>query len=297
MDMAPTDPRHQNLCAYIEFLAADTPSPRTVQNNISHIRTYLRKAEAPMDQAHHCRVKWALTALNRDNDFVPRTKSAFPIATLQNMLRLLPQTEVGNILKVAILMMYHAALHQSEVLPYSSTSFDHKKHLSRADVVLNHNSLDVKIKFAKNMQSVYQTKSVTLHRSPDTLLCVVAAVHEMLQRTPTTSARDTFIVFSNSRRPVTTEFVRRNWQRHLTSQGIDTTDLSLHSIRKAAATAAHMEGCDELQTQQYGGWKSNAHCAYIAAPQKSVNSAIIRALNKSASIDSTRYHSLSQQNF
>lgn len=277
--MVPTEPEHNNLCAYIEFLAATTPSPRTISNHISHLRTYLRKAEASTRQADHCRVKWALTAISRDNTYVPRIKSAFPLVTLQRMIRLLPRSERGNIIRVATLLMYHAALRQSEVLPYSSNTFNPRKHLSRADVHLTPTSVVVFIKFAKNMQSVYQNKSVTLNSSPDSLLCVVSAVAEMLQRTPTLSPQEPFIMFSDSRRPVTVEFVRRNWQRHLISQQVDTADLSLHSIRKAAATAAHMEGCDEIQIQQYGGWKSNAHRAYIAAPQDNVNKAIIRALN------------------
>lgn len=220
-----------------------------------------------------------MVALTRDTSYIPQIKSAFPIPTLQNMIRLLPESEIGNILRVAILMMYHAALRQSEVLPYSSNSFDYKKQLARADVILNHSSLDVGIKFAKNMQSVYQSKSVRLHSSPESLLCVVTATSEMLCRTPTMSGREPFIMFSDSCRPVTIEFVRRNCQLHLTTHGVSTDDLSLHSIRKAAATAAHTEGCDELQIQQYGGWKSNAHQAYIAAPQNTVNKAIICALN------------------
>lgn len=280
--MIPTVPLHQNVCAYIEYLVSNTPSPRTVANHISHLRTYLRKAQSSTYQVDNFRVKWALNAVNRDTNYIPRIKQAFPVQLLQRMVILLPQTHQGNIIKTAVLLMYYAALRQSEVLPNSSTSFDHRRHLSRRDVVIVNGALSVKIKHAKNMQTVYQSKCVTLQPSPNPQLCVVQAVIDMYAHTPTRHQDEACIMFYDTRRPVPVEFIRRKWKDHLTNHEIETEPLSLHSLRKAAATAAHDEGCSELDIQWYGGWQSNSHRSYITSSQRNVNLAVTRALNQTS---------------
>lgn len=193
---------------------------------------------------------------------------------------MLTDDPMGNIIKTSILLMYYAALRQSEVLPNSANSFNPRQHLTRADILLFPDHLIVTVKSAKNMQSVYENKSVELQVSPDTQLCVVHAVRQMLRYTPTVFPHDPAIMFPTSRCPVTVDYVRKTWQRHINGLGIDSTRLLLHSIQKAAATAAHAQGCDELKIQKYGGWKSNPHRIYVATTQSEVNSAIIRELNK-----------------
>lgn len=280
MGLAPTDPSFQEMCAYIEYLKHIISSPRTIANHLSHIRTYLRKAQASTDQVDNFRVRCAMTAIKRDNSHTPRVKEAFPVELLQQMVVSLPTTIDGLLIKVSVLFMYYAALRQSEVLSYSSGSYDPYKNLSRRDVLLADDAITVHIKHAKNLQSIYETKSVRLQSSSNPALCVVTAVRQMYNTIPTLHPDDPCIMFPTSRRPVTIEFVRRRWMEHLKLHDVDTSSLSLHSIRKAAATAAHDNGCPELDIQRYGGWRSNAHRSYIATTQQHVNSVITRALSQ-----------------
>lgn len=280
MNLVPTVPIYQNICAYVEYLVASTPSPKTVSNHISHLRTYLRKAQASTRQVDNYRVKWALTAVGKDSAYVPRIKLAFPVLLLKRMIQLLPFTYHGTIIKAAVLVMYYAALRQSEVMPYSSASFDPRRHLSRNDVTIIDGSVRIRVKHAKNLQSVYQQKSVILHAAPDPSLCVVNTLRTHFEHVPTLHPNEPCLMFHHNRRPVPVEFVRRQWASHLSSQDIDTSPLSLHSLRKAAATAAHDQGCPELDIQRYGGWRSNAHRSYITASQRHVNAAITRALHQ-----------------
>lgn len=253
MHLSPTQPSFQNMCAYIEYLKQDTPSPRSIANHISHIRTYLRKAQACTSQVDNFRVKCAMTAIKRDNSYVPRIKEAFPVQILQQMVVALPQSIEGTLIKVAILIMYYAALRQSEVLAHSSTSYDPIKNLSRRDVVIADGALKVHVQHAKNLQSINETKTVHLQPSDNNLLCVVAAVRKMYRIIPTEHLDEPCIMFPTSRRPVTIEYVRRHWADHLKAHQVDSSQLSLHSIRKAAATAAHQSGCSELDIQSTGG--------------------------------------------
>lgn len=280
MSITPTSPSHQSICAYVEFLAKDTPSPRTISNHLSHIRTYLRKAGASTTELDHHRIRWAMTAVTRNKEYIPRIKIAFPIQDLHRMVLALPQSHHGNILTVAILIMYYAALRQSEVLAPSVSGFDRNKHLTRGDVKLYQDAVSITIKHSKNMQSVYQTKTVLLQQSANPALCIVRALHHMYAITPTVSPHDPCLMFSQSRKPVTVDYVRRHWTQHIKDHGLSTEALSLHSIRKAAATAAHDQGCSEIDIQKYWGWRSNAHRHYISTAQQSVNQAITSALNQ-----------------
>lgn len=279
MMISPTRPSNAEVCAYLEFLADTTPSPRTIGNHLSHIRTYCRRAGVDTSQLEHIRVSWAMTALKRNKDYIPRVKLAFPIQDLHRMVIALPQDPRGTLLRVAILIMFYAALRQSEVLAPTMSSFDRKKHLTRGDVQVCDQAVTIHIKHAKNMQSVYQNKTVRLLAADNPLLCVVAAIRRMYEQTPTLHHHEPCLMFPTSRRPVPVDFVRRNWKSHLEAHSIPTAALSLHSIRKSAATAAHDQGCGEIDIQQYGGWRSNSHRQYIHTSQSRVNRAITYALN------------------
>lgn len=276
--MDPIRPKASLICAYIEDMANSSPSPRTVMNNISHVRMYLRKADMPTAPLEHNHVKWALDALNRDVSYIPRIRQPIPTDTLQAMVSALPDSIEGNIVKVAVLTMFYAALRQSEVLSPSIKGYDLRLHLSRNDVTIAGQTLQVFIKHAKNMPTIYENKLVSLQASPNPMTCVVAAVRRMFQQAPTRSPQDPFIMFPVSRKPVTVDFVRRYWNRHLVHHGINIATLSSHSLCKAAATAAHDQGCSELQSQRYGGWKSNSHRLYIKTSQDTVNAAITSSL-------------------
>lgn len=279
MLVCPTNPTNAEICAYLEFLADSTPSPRTIGNHLSHIRTYCRRAGVDISQLEHVRVTWAMTALKRNKNYIPRVKVAFPLEDLQRMVIALPQDPMGNLIRVAILIIYYAALRQSEVLAPTMTSFDSRKHLTRGDVQFLQQAVSIHIKHAKNMQTVYQNKTVHLSAAENPLLCVVAALQRMYNVTPTRHNQEPCIMFPTSRRPVPIDYVRRIWKTHVEAHGLATTALSLHSIRKSAATAAHEQGCGELEIQQYGGWRSNSHRQYIHASQSRVNRAITQALN------------------
>lgn len=136
VQMQPTLPCFPLICAYIEELASESLSPRTIQNHISHVRTYLRKSLADTQQIDHVRVKWAIDAIKRDTSFVPRIKKAMPTPTLQYLVETLPSSVTGNTVKVAILVIFYAALRQSEVAAPSANGFDPTRHLTRHDVKL-----------------------------------------------------------------------------------------------------------------------------------------------------------------
>lgn len=126
---------------------------------------------AETHQIDHVRVRWALDALQRDTTFVPCVKKAIPASTLQHLVETLPMTTTGNTIKVAILVLFYAALRQSEVAAHSVDKFDPTRHPTRKDVALEDDAILVTIKHDKNMQSIYEQKVVGLQSSNNTTTC------------------------------------------------------------------------------------------------------------------------------
>lgn len=275
--MPPVQPCFPLICAYIEELVADNLSPRTIQNHISHIRTYLRKSLVDTQQVDHVRVKWALDALKRDTSFVPQVKKPMPTPTLQYLVESIPDDVMGNTLKVAILVIFYAALRQSEVAAPSIVGFDPTRHLTRKDVVFRDDSVVVTVKHAKNMQTIYEQKSIKLQPSVNPRTCVVKAIHRMIMDVKTIAPGDPFLMHQD-RRPITVSHLQKQWRQHMGRMGVDSTHFTLHSLRKAAATTAYQSGCPDLDIQKYGGWKSDSHKLYITASQDNVNRVITESL-------------------
>lgn len=121
-----------------------------------------------------------MDALKRDTSFVPRIKKPIPAPALQDLVESLPHTTTGNTVKVAILVIFYAALRQSEVAAPSANKFDPSRHLTRNDVVLDNDAATITIKHAKNMQSVYEQKTIRLQASLNENTCVVLAIQRML---------------------------------------------------------------------------------------------------------------------
>lgn len=166
-------------------------------HKIRHLLTYFRKAGVSTIELDHHRVSWAMTALKSNKEYIPKVELALPIEDLQRMVVALPQDRPGNIVRVSILIMFYAALHQSEVLPPTMSSFDNRKHLTRGDVKFHDQAVTIHIKHAKNMQSVYENKTVRLHVAHNPLLCVVTALREIWAATPTISQNDPVLCFQH----------------------------------------------------------------------------------------------------
>ena len=106
----------------------------------------------------HPRVTRALDALMRDKNFVCRTTSAIPISVLKKVVSALPISPEGRAVKATVLLMFHAALRQSETLPPTMVRWAVTNHPTHGDMAISGDQLTLNIKWAKNMQGYKQSK-------------------------------------------------------------------------------------------------------------------------------------------
>ena len=138
-------------------------------------------------------------------------------------------------------------------------------------------SILIKIKAAKNMQRFDQRATVQLFRASNPETCPVLLTHELIQHSPTVTKTQPMFTFTKTSRPIPASFIRNQWKNALARSGISTKLYTLHSLRKAAASAAYREGCNERQVQHFGKWASDAYKTYI---QRDTDNTISKVLAK-----------------
>ena len=73
-------------------------------------------------------------------------------------------------------------MRQSEVVPPTRAAFDHLRHLTRADVVMEGRSLTINIKVAKNLQRYDQSRQVTVYMAENQDLCLIRTINIAILR-------------------------------------------------------------------------------------------------------------------
>lgn len=152
---------------------------------------------------------------------------------------------------------------------------------TRSDCHIDRNQCSIYIKHAKNLRRYDQSRTAVMVAAIDPFLCPVRALGSVLRDSPRQAPRDPIFVFSDGQ-PVPSSFVLK--QMHIIMRRCGYHDIipqtSLHSIRKAAATNAHDQGCSQLSIQNYGAWQSDAYRSYIRTKNSAVNLSLIDSLNQ-----------------
>lgn len=273
---------YQDICAYLEYLAEYISAPATIRNKLSQVRVHLALVGVTTHSLTHPRVIRSLEAMDRDKSYVPRVKDPISPDILRAILMDLHDDPISNIARAAILLLYFGALRQSELLPKSINAWSPHIQPTRNDMqVLNDRCL-LYIKTGKNMQKTGQHRRIVLAATDDPYLCPVRAMLRVLSDTPTSSPLNPLLMFYDTRKPVPSSLILKIFHAKLRHLGFPhlTHKLSLHSLRKAAATDAFTGGCSELSIKRYGAWSSSAYTSYINTSNNHVNSTLITSLSK-----------------
>lgn len=258
-------------------------SPSTIKNKLSSVRVHMGLVEVSIAPFLHPRVNRAIDAVEREKSRMPRPKQPLPPQEFKSVLLNIPYDYLGNILRASLLFLYYGALRQSELLPKTMKLWSRSFQPTRIDCSVSNSQCSLYIKHAKNLQRYNQSRTVVMSAAHDIALCPVHAIAVVLRDSPCQHDNDPIFVFQDTLQPVPASFILR--QLHVIMRRCGLHDLigqtSLHSIRKAAATNAHEEGCSQLSIQQYGGWQSEAYRAYIRTNNAAVNHSLIQALQQS----------------
>lgn len=283
MGIDPYLPHYQDVCAFVEYLTDHINAPSTIRNKISQVRVHLGLVEVPLEQINHPRVARALEALDRDKSYIPRVKSPLEPTQFYLIISNIRLDPLGHVVKAAMLTIYFGALRQSELLPRTVKTWNPMTQPTLEDIVVTSDSCTIIIKSGKNMQRVGQYREIVLQRSTNPVVCPVRAIQFALYYNGGGAPRDPILTFPGTSVPLTSSKVTKTMHQVMNDVGLAhiVPKVSLHSIRKSAATDAYLAGCSETSIRQYGGWTSSAYRSYIATSNRRVNRVLLDTIANS----------------
>ena len=113
-----------------------------------------------------------------------KLKSIIDIPLLKRIAHQCDFTCMGQIFKALYLLSFYSFLRLSNLVPHTVVQFSPLKHLARGDVILRPDKLVLMLKWSKTMQSNNQIKPVTVPRIPNSNICPVVAIKNLLDLTP-----------------------------------------------------------------------------------------------------------------
>lgn len=215
---------YQDVCVFIEYLTKFSPSPNTIKNKISHLRTHFNLMELSPEVFNHPGVNRAIDAVDRDKTYVPRVK--WPVAPhiLSQILYALSFDPLSNILRSIFLCIYYGAMRQSELLPSSVNKWSPLIQPTQADITVEQQQCTIYVKTAKNLQKASQSRTITLAAVEDPALCPVRAFDRVFCDTPTQLQEDPLYRFPDRRTPIPVSYVKNQFERLLIHTGNRASD-------------------------------------------------------------------------
>lgn len=275
-------PTYQVLCGFLEYMALQEYSPKTIKNKLSHIKNHVMMIGEPVDVFSHVRVRRHLDALDRDKTYVSKAKLPVPMAVLRAALENIPNKDDGQVVRAAVMLAFYGGLRQSELAPPSRNRFSVFHHPTRGDMDISKHKLHLRVKWGKNYQLYNQSHNVSLEASDQKSTCPVYACYKMFKTTPTAHPDEPLFMFPDTRVPMPHSYIRKRWEQALIQAGVKHKKYSLHSLRKANATEAFRQGVPEISIQRAGGWRSRKSLqSYIYTEDSSaVNAALHKAISR-----------------
>ena len=258
----PLHPSSLQICAFTEMLLDRQIAPATVQNKLSHVRTWIRDCKGSLDQLDEDMIKRHKDSIIRTSKHIPNIKEPVPITVLKSIMVILPRDNQGWSIRAAMLALIYGGFRQSEILPASKAKFNPEINLTRGDVIVQKDQIQFTIKTGKNLYKPEQKRVHVFHSSTNKDTCIVHAVHMVIMITPTLS--DDQPMFTNpDGSPINVPQLRKVWKESLITLGHETSKYTLHSVRKTLATSSYLCGISETEIKEFGAWSSSAYKRYI----------------------------------
>ena len=270
-------PTALQVCAYIERLVERSYTPGTIRNHISAITTYMSLHSWSTKSIRSLRVVNALKAVDRNIRHVPLQRAPVTPELLRRIVRHMKGRENGPMIVLAILLMFHAFLRQSNLLPRSVRTFDPTRQLTTSDVSVANSTMEITVKWSKTHQTLGDSRVINLHANPRSPLCPVTAYSRTQYIKGRTRPQRPLIAFQDGN-PITLGYLKRQWSEVLISLHLSPATYSLHSLRRGGASYCYYQGGASInQVKRHGGWVSDSVRAYLKPP-RSFKDSVHRAL-------------------
>lgn len=254
----------QNLARYIAFLSVRLQF-NSINNYLSIVRLLHQESgvSSPLDSFY---IDSVLKGAKRVLGCGVRKK--LPI-TPTILLKIFSLISLGSSKDLcfwaACVVAFFSFLRKSNLFAPSLSQFDHRRHLSRDDVLFNEQGVRLRIRSTKTIQFSDRLLEIPLPRISNSPLCPSKALLLNFKQVPAlASPSPAFLFFEQNKLSVLTYATFLNMLKHyLSLLGYDSHSYSGHSFRRGGASFALECGVPADLIQSQGDWKSDAYKSYL----------------------------------
>ncbi len=274
------DPSPDTVCAYLEYLAQNFKSNKSLKNYFGAIRLIHKFAQVQPTALDTFQVALMLRATALTMREIPLRRPPVTTAILFDICKLCTtKGKVGLVIRLALLTAFYAFMRASNLCPYKATQFDPTRQFTRADVKIAPPGLVLRMKWSKTLQTANQPIEIPVPEIQHPVLNAVQAFRELCQLIPA-SANDPLFVLPHGK-CLTVSQLRAAFKVLLRKTGHTSHKFSVHSLRRGGASESYAQGAKYLDIQRQGGWASNCFMDYLTRTAPS-NSTVVTALIQAA---------------
>lgn len=253
------------MCLYAQFLSRSFKAVDSIRNYISGVRTLHSLLGLPFQAKDSIELKLTLKGLERLQPH--KVKQAAPLSpqVMSEMHKLLDWGDTMHITMWALVLIgFFTLSRKSNLVVTGNQKFDSTKQLCRGDVSVGSKGMLVRLRWSKTNQLCKKVLEIPLLRIKGSMLCPLKAYTRMIKKIPGTNDDPAFCVpIKKGNRAVTywelQNFIKCNVKR----MGLDPTQYSSHSMRRAGATWAFQAKVPSELIKLQGDWASDAYLRYI----------------------------------
>ncbi len=256
------EPSIQTICLYIEQLAQNFSSRKSLGNYVSAIKLLHKFADKQCEAAESFEVGLMLRAASLTMRGIPNQRLPLNVDQLKILVnKCTAMGAAGQVIKMAFILGFMAYLRASNLCPENSGDIDPTRCLLRGDVRIEQPGLIMNIKWSKTMQSASQPLCIAIPALNNKKLDPVFNL-KVLRATVPAPPEAPFFILPNGQ-SLTIRTLRNTFTRFIREMGLSTKHYSLHSLRRGGASVSLKNCASYMDIKRHGSWNSEAFWAYL----------------------------------
>ena len=246
-----------NLLCFLEYLQYNGVKYTQMASYLSAIKAKFLIMGLHVACFNDCRLKYYQKAVQLHSPLTVKLNKILDVPLLKSIVQCCNFTYMGQIFKAVYLLSFFSFLRLSNLVPQSIVQFLPLKHLAQGNVMFSPDKVVILLKWSKTMQSNNDIKLITVPRIPNSILCPVAALANLLALTPKGSNLPPFQIKVNQTWvPLTNTKVRRHFSLALSKLNLD-PGYTFHTFQRSGAIFAFNNNVRLQNIQKHSTWTSD----------------------------------------
>ncbi len=261
----PVPATSNSLCLYAEYLARTFKSVQSIKAYLFTVANLHRMCKVHPPDLKHYDLEATLRGIRRKKKHMVR--KAAPI-TPYLLIRFRQFLDLNDPFQATIwalfLTSFFLLLRKSNVTPIHENTFNSEQILLRSDLRISPSTVLVHIKWSKTMQCGENEFLAPLLPIPNSALCPVWAINNMIRKVPANSVCPAFCLPNGS--PITYSTFLASLKMLISAIGKDPSIFSCHSFRRGGTVWCHKAQVGTRLLMLHGTWRSDCYKEYLDHP-------------------------------